>query len=826
MIIESSYKNMLQGVSQQIPRERGEGYVTALTNMISDPVTGLRRRPGILSTGRIISGSDLATNKFKYLSLRHGNYFYHIRIDRTTGAVEYDTYDNNMIPVRTGMAIASSNYLRCSDPTKLRYTMLRDEIWVVNTEMKPSYITTESRQDPRRFGFYWVKVGAFSKTYQIDYSIHSDSGWRSFSWAITTPDSNAGDNSGDRPSDAWDADAWGSAVHRASPEGIAAQLVQGCMNNPDFRKEWVMSRQGSVILLQYIGSDYGSLSNPQVVWKSTTGSTYVGISNGMLVNAVTDLPPTMPQVWNPSTWPQTSKDHYTKTDFNSIVAVGMNQYNREYYEWQATRNLWRETGTFGSKGYFTNVPYVIDFSTDAPYRKIVTFEGREAGDDNNNPMPAFMSGITGICTFQGRVGLMSKGFISFSGSNEPTKFFRRTVTNLRADDSFDVGAGAASSVIWEHGIAFNKDLILFSKTHQAVIPGGSGAMSATSTNLQITSWQSVDTRCTPAVVNRTLLYATEPVDGYFAIEELVPSEYSNSLYVPQRLTDHIPEYLAGRCAEIVNSPSQNKVLFRSSYDASTVHVLEYLWNGGERVQAAWYMWKFNNAIMDLAYDGSDILVTMHNVVYDTNEQLITGKLNLAKADTNRYADFWRQLNVEDGWISTAQFQSPYHNYGNNIIIIDPNTMQELGFWADASGRRVKIDAPGVNYVIAGYKYKSEVSPTPPLYRDYKGAVISDANARLIRYVIHTVQSGEYTVTEVDEHREEATTTVESTVQWGSKELGFNHAPQGRLSVVSVPIRTWVDRTNVTISADGPQELNLVDIEYTMKVASRPTRKRM
>ena len=43
---EGSHGNILQGVSQQIPRSRLEGQVSEQINMVSDPVTGIRRRQG------------------------------------------------------------------------------------------------------------------------------------------------------------------------------------------------------------------------------------------------------------------------------------------------------------------------------------------------------------------------------------------------------------------------------------------------------------------------------------------------------------------------------------------------------------------------------------------------------------------------------------------------------------------------------------------------------------------------------------------------------------------------------------------------------------
>lgn len=44
-IKEGSYAPMLQGVSQQVAPERLPGQVQTQLNMLSDPQTGIRRRP-------------------------------------------------------------------------------------------------------------------------------------------------------------------------------------------------------------------------------------------------------------------------------------------------------------------------------------------------------------------------------------------------------------------------------------------------------------------------------------------------------------------------------------------------------------------------------------------------------------------------------------------------------------------------------------------------------------------------------------------------------------------------------------------------------------
>ena len=52
-VYEGVYKSLLQGVSQQTPQEREDGQLGEQVNMLSDPVTGLRRRGGTKFTQAI-----------------------------------------------------------------------------------------------------------------------------------------------------------------------------------------------------------------------------------------------------------------------------------------------------------------------------------------------------------------------------------------------------------------------------------------------------------------------------------------------------------------------------------------------------------------------------------------------------------------------------------------------------------------------------------------------------------------------------------------------------------------------------------------------------
>ena len=62
------------------------------------------------------------------------------------------------------------------------------------------------------------------------------------------------------------------------------------------------------------------------------------------------------------------------------------------------------------------------------------------------------------------------------------------------------------------------------------------------------------------------MYATPISSEYYGVGELTPSNYTNSVYTPQNLTDHIPKYFKGKCRQIISGGSINMALFSSTVD--------------------------------------------------------------------------------------------------------------------------------------------------------------------------------------------------------------------------------------------------------------------
>ena len=115
-------------MSQQIPRERQDGQVGEQLNMLSDPVTGIRRRAGALlasNLDEITPGDDALFTAY----IERGTDGRHLMINTTTGdwyllAKDYSKFVNS----------GQSDYLKCSiGATSIQITTIAGLTYILNT---------------------------------------------------------------------------------------------------------------------------------------------------------------------------------------------------------------------------------------------------------------------------------------------------------------------------------------------------------------------------------------------------------------------------------------------------------------------------------------------------------------------------------------------------------------------------------------------------------------------------------------------------------------------------------------------------------------------
>lgn len=149
--LEGTIPSLLQGVSQQIPRERKPGQLGSQVNMLSDPVTSIRRRPGAVILNNSTGITAPLSGQLFTSYVERGTDGRHLVINTATG----DWY---LLGKNTGQVVNSGNhaYLLASiGATSIQTASVGGLTYILNTEQRP-VITRDNtgKLNPNNSGFF------------------------------------------------------------------------------------------------------------------------------------------------------------------------------------------------------------------------------------------------------------------------------------------------------------------------------------------------------------------------------------------------------------------------------------------------------------------------------------------------------------------------------------------------------------------------------------------------------------------------------------------------------------------------------------------------
>lgn len=881
---EAAYKSLLQGVSQQLPEERLPGQLTSQVNMVSDPVTNLRRRPGVLFRKSWAWASADYEHSLGWFTDIAGSRV-HILLNTNTGNIRI--LNENFVEEAS---LNAGAYLTNADPTHIRATSVGNEFFLCNVDKSPvvQYGTTD--QNPANSGFFYVVSGAFSKGYSVTI-VHGDG---SINASYTTP---SGTGSGD--------------AALATPEYIAEQLYNQLVNGSftDVRITGWIGYGGTLQLQENIGSSvipnwvdrappfemtadriangflrfsyfpnaaYNYVAfNFQVkvdgVWQSevhTSASIATdvpiypsGADAGIRKYVTIPLTVFTSQVatsGDPSMFVQRDGPYVFVTraggiSVNTSIGTGFMIASKsgvvpsagnlparlpsaangficrvgtgespQYYRYNRLTTEWTEVGAWGGPTQIANVPISILWDGTAWALNTESFVGRNAGDDDSNELHEWMTyGITGMGTYQGRLVLMSGPLVSLSASNKPRHFFRTTVSSLLNSDPIEVGAGMNSAAAYEWAIPFQKDLVLFSRAYQAVLPSGNTAVTPATATVVPTSAHETDTTSSPITLGRTLMYCTPKSEDFFGAMEMIPSNYTDSQYVSQDSTPHLPKFMGGRCRFAVSSGVASLALFSPSGDPYSLVVHEYHWDGETKVQQAWHQWTFEYPIA-CSYFASDVVVLAFiqngNIVLGTVDPR-AGALN-ASSERRPFLDLNVSASIVDNTVTIPAWMLAFDPLIRDklklVMVTGALAGEEVGFTNGATANTLTtvLSHPS-GTVGVGIPYYSGVIPSPPVVKDYNDQTIHSGKATLQRYMVGTKNSSEFTVNVTDAYSTGEDLAV-PTLSWSSPELELGRGLYADTSISIVPCRTDLRSTAMEVSTEGTGELNITSLEYVAK----------
>lgn len=762
-MLEGTIPSLLQGVSQQIPRERQPGQLGAQLNMLSDPVTSIRRRPpayNVITTDLDYSGPDKLFTAY----IERGNDGRHLLIDTVSGRWLLLGKNNGAI-----VSQGQYDYLKTSiGATSIQTASVGGLTYILNTEQGPDIQRDNAgKKDPKTTGFFQVTSGAFQKGYTVTVN--------GVDFTYSTP---AATDAG--------------SVEASTPAYIAEDLkvkINGGSSGA------TAIRANSTVYITHPTSC-------TVVWSA--GSTFGNGSNQSRVQQESDLPPVLPDAAD-----------------GTMCAVGQAGADTTWYKYTASTRSWGEVGAYNSISSINNMPLELAADDNILVRN---FEGRLAGDDDTNADPYFVVNgyITGIAAFQGRLVLLSGAGVSMSASGLYQRFFRSTVTSLLDTDRIDIASASAQDSTFRTAMQFNRDLVVFGDSMQAVIPG-TGIVTPSNASVSLTSEVSCDSRVRPMLTGQTLLYPNRRNAEYAGLLEFIPSSYTSSQYVTQDATAHLPKYIPGRVMEMHVSSVTNIGFVRYSGNRNALLVYEFMWGAdAAKVQAAYSTWNFKQEVLALHALSESMVVFVRNPVGKVQMLRIDPREGFVAGSTYDvpYMDNPIAVYVQDG-----KFPLPEGLRYGGLIREDIAVAYAGGSMSGSEAGIVGID-PDWNIIMVrgvpnglyhvGLRYTSTMTLTPPMLKDQNDNIVGSNSIRLLRLDAAVRNTGDFHIKVVNTSRDVNSAFEDAVVLLNSKELGLNRTIKSDVSNLIIPCRTVASTTDVTFTTDGTLELNVLDVSYILK----------
>ena len=858
-VYESGYPSLIQGASQQVPDKRLDGQVSNQLNMVSDALTGLRRRKGFELLRFLENSND---TRFWWFSISGASYL--IAHDYSTGTIR--VYSDKGILVGS----IRNDYL-IGAYQDFQYTSVSGLGAVLNTKVLPKMQTIQERKYLEGFidvvagevEYDWditvVHVTKSNEEYTSTVSVHNGDGVTSNADRPTTIQtsaystgnlplldtvSNAKDNYQNIKSilnsERYSVDTV-DAAFMVTANGMAGAFAYAWYNTTAFaymRTNFNLYIYGSNIFIQAKDLTLGGT----LEIKTSSSSTYIrttGVSTNLSVNSIDDLPTVLPDA-----------------AAGFILGIGNTEDTMMYYQYIADTRTWMESSRYGQITAFTNMPFVFeviadadalvkyigtigdntvhtDFSsfevrepdTDQVIRDIKGNEvqtnyrwlGRTVGNETNNETPDFVdTPFTGIGGYQGRLVLMSGAYVHMSASNKYNVLMRTTTDDVLDSDPIHVLSINASGQDFKHAVEFNKDLVLIADNQQAVIGGSTIVLTPQNTVIYKSSVAPMNTSHPPIMVGRDLIYTVQNTMGYSQVGQLQVNNLVENQFNPQIISAHLPKYLKGNIEFSAGTSLSGTIVFGTGTEE--LLVWQYIADQSEVLQSAFGLWELPYPVV-YAWFISDI---MFSILKTPQGYALCSVSTTRGVDDTPYLDLWvkgSKVLTKEGTYSIPEYlQDTEFMLSVNLPDTDMH-LDEVGYEVkDKSFTLVRSFSKLKDFFI-GLPFTSSWEPSAPIMRDQKDITLTD-KATLLRYTIMVNNTGSFNVKIKDDITD--VLDIDSTaLTWSNTELGKSRI--NTRSTTVIPCRTLARTTSCVFSTSSTYDMNVLQLGYTFKLSEKRRR---
>lgn len=531
--------------------------------------------------------------------------------------------------------------------------------------------------------------------------------------------------------------------------------------------------------------------------------------------------------------------------YHELTGDGVNSFDSYYV--MGDGEVWREVAKPGVTTSLTasTMPHKLVRNSDGTFTfDALTWDQREAGDDDSNPPPSFVGGtINDVFFHRNRLGFISGENVILSEAGEFFNFWRTTVTDLLDSDPIDVAVSHNRVSTLAHAVPYDKSLFLFAGQSQFVLDSD-GLLTPRTAGVDQTTEYEMDADVRPVGSGATLYFVT-PGGSYSHLYEYYvdPDTAANAA---ANVTAHVPKYLPANLSSITASANYDTVFALSSDDPNALYVYRYYWRGNEKVQSAWCRWSFGEDCTILGMEAMDnYLYVVVNRASGTYIEKIDLELYAQTDDMGLLVYLDRLTSVTGTYDSLndwTTFTLPYSVDAS----ITPKIVKGSAFGSFKGVAIPDVDVSRVNaytfrapgdvtagacYVGEGYTMTFTLSPQ--FARDKDGAIISgDLRLRTMTLYYEDTAYFRTQVTPIGRLTQDQYVVTGDLDTWNEygftgKVLGSSALTLGQLTLVSgkfrFPVFTSAASGVISIVNDSHYASNITKIEWEGNLTMRHRR---
>lgn len=714
-LYSQTIKNLVSGISQQPPILRFPEQLEEQLNGLSTEADGLQRRPPSIHLASLDASILVPGTKPKvHIIDRDENEKYTVILNGQ-GVFVYDLMGN---PKTVNYDPGAQAYLTTAKPRKnLKVLTVADYTFITNTTVKVA-MTSEVTPNvwATQGALIHVKQGQYGRTYRVILNGTEVA-------AFSTPD-------GSQSAHSTQIDTNYIANQLKSAGGIASNgyTVQSSGEG------WFYVTKNSGTIATAETKD--GFNNQAMFAFTTTAQRFTNLPatapNGYVVRVKGDV--------------GTSADDY-------------------YVKYNATEKVWKECAEPNIPCAFdpTTLPHVLIRQADGTFLfTTATWEKRETGDDDSNPVPSFVDNVVrDVFFYRNRLGLLAGENIILSKAGMFFKFWLDTATDVLDTDTIDLAASSDVISYLNHAVNFADELLLWSDRNQFILRAD-GILSPKTAKIDpTTSFECLDT-CKPVVAGRNCYFASERA-LFSSIKEYYTVQDVTAVKNAQDISAHVPSYIPNGVHKLMSSTVENILLCLTEGEENAIFVYKYLFLNEQRSQSAWSKWTFSPETTILG--GGFIGATLYLVV-QRGTGLFLEKLlftyNTKDFGQEPYRVFLDRKALAAG-ITAASYDDIHDmttiqlkdTYGSNMPRVEYGVVTKLGqfflFTLNDDGGTVQIPGNHVGVdVVVGEMYKTLIVPSEVMIKtpDDRGGIKADTEGRLQlkNFWFNYVNSGYFRVT--------------------------------------------------------------------------------